>query len=112
MLDLTPFIRKGVEALAPELFKTALKSASRAFQALKPYEILNFEDNFTKAYQRCTKIRTIINGDTPIDLLENYVNLSFINQNKHIDDYGLIDKIWKELALLYLVLLDQVKVCL
>jgi hypothetical protein len=73
----------------------ALKSASQGFQRLKPYNVLNFEDNFANAYRRCTKIRTIINGDAPVDLLSSYVNLSFTHLNKSIDDYGLIGAIWK-----------------
>jgi predicted NACHT family NTPase len=94
MLEWIPIIQKGAEALAPELFKGALKSASKAFQDLKPYTVLNFEDNFAIAYRRCTKVKTIVNGDVPVDLLTSYVNLNFTNKNKTVDDYGLIEVIW------------------
>jgi len=96
MLDLAPIVQKGVEALAPELFKAALKSASRSFQELRPYTVLNFEDNFAISFQRCTKIKTIVNGDVPIELLNSYVNLSFSCHNKTVDDYDLIDTIWEK----------------
>ena len=96
MLDWAPILQKGVEIIAPELFKAAAKSASRNFQLLRPYTVLNFEDHFTTAFRRCTKIKTIVSGDNPVDLLTNYVNLNFRNRDKTIDDYDLIDLMWKQ----------------
>jgi predicted NACHT family NTPase len=96
MLDWAPIIQKGVETLAPELFKAAIKSASKSFQQLRPYTVLNFDDHFATAFRRCTKIKTIVSGDSPVDLLTNYVNLNFRNRDKTIDDYALIDLMWKQ----------------
>lgn len=96
MIDWAPIIEKGVSALAPKLFEAAIDAASKGFQKLQPYAALSFDEHFTKAYERCTKIKTMVTGDAPVDLLTNYVNLNFKNRDKIIDDYGVIDAIWSK----------------
>src|SRR4051812_5948117 len=41
-------------------------------------------------YDRCTKIKTLLNRDEPIQLLSLYVNLKFRSGNTFVDDYDLI----------------------
>src|SRR6185437_11261210 len=96
MIDLTPILERGVSYLAEELFKAAIASASSAFRELRPYHKLNFSDHFNFSYQRCTKIKTIINGDTPTELLKSYVNLNFSKKKQICDDIDLIERMWAE----------------
>jgi hypothetical protein len=55
---------------------------------------LNFEKHFEIAFERCTKVKTIINGDKPIDLLQYYVNRDFKQKDKLLDEYDFIDVVW------------------
>ncbi len=96
MIDWAPIIEKGVSALAPKLFEAAIDAASKGFEKLQPYAALRFDEHFTKAYERCTKIKTMVTGDAPVDLLTNYVNLNFKSRDKIIDDYGVIESIWSK----------------
>jgi hypothetical protein len=41
-------------------------------------------------YERCTKIKTLLNRDEPVELLSLYVNLKFRCANKFVDDFDLI----------------------
>jgi hypothetical protein len=44
-------------------------------------------------YDRCTKIKTLLNRDEPIQLLSLYVNLKFRSGTKFVDDFDLIAKL-------------------
>jgi predicted NACHT family NTPase len=95
MLEWQTIIESGVKAIAPKLLESAVKAASAAFASSSPYKILTFDKHFQIAYERCTKVKTIVNGDRPIDLLQHYVNPSFKQRESILDEYEFIDAIWE-----------------
>jgi hypothetical protein len=99
MLEWTPIIESGIKVIAPKLIDSALATASKAFKNMSPYKVLNFDKHFEVAFERCTKVKTIINGDKPIDLLQYYVNHDF--KDNILDEYDFIDVVWdnKKIAL-------------
>jgi hypothetical protein len=74
--------------------RRALATASKTFANLSPYKVLTFDKHFEIAFERCTKVKTIINGDNPSDLLQHYVNHDFQQKAKVLDEYDFIDAIW------------------
>lgn len=46
-----------------------------------------------QSFDKCTKIRTILNRDEPADLLSLYINLKFSLSSSEIDDYSFIEKL-------------------
>jgi predicted NACHT family NTPase len=96
MLEWGPILQKGVETLTASLTKSALERASRGFQRSKPYTVLDFKPHLEFAYQRCTKIKTILSRDVPLPLLEQYVNLKYRIGGKIVDDFELIEQVWAQ----------------
>lgn len=94
MLEWQPIIDAGIKALAPKLIESAVTAASRTFTNLSPYKLLHFDKHFQIAFERCTKVKTIVNGDKPINLLEHYVNPNFRQKDRTFDEYQFIDAIW------------------
>jgi len=54
-----------------------------------------FEPHFKATFERCSKIKTLLNRDEPVDLLSQYVNLEFRFESDLLDDFDVIDQIWK-----------------
>ena len=55
----------------------------------------DFGEHLKQSFDRCTKVRTILNRDESVDLLSLYTNLKFSKENTApIDDYDLIDRIY------------------
>ncbi len=97
MIDLVSIVAtKTAEVLASELTKAALNGASKAFRDRQPYAILDFGPHIQLTYERCTKVKTIVNGDEPIELLHYYVPLEFRKSNKVIDDFTIIENIFRD----------------
>ena len=52
----------------------------------------------TYSFDKCTKIKTLINRDKPVDLLKIFIELEFSqkpkSKEKKIDQYDLIEKIY------------------
>jgi hypothetical protein len=95
MIEWGPIIQKGAEALAKPVIDAAISNAPKILKVKKPYETLDFEPHFKYAYEKCTRLKTLYSRDSAIDLLQNYVPLKFSNKNDSIDDYDLIDEIFK-----------------
>lgn len=94
MIDLVSTIAtKGVETLVAELTKAALTRVAKDFRDGQPSTTLNFRPHLEATFHRCTKIKTIVNGDSPIELLHNYVPLDFLKLGKAIDDFSTIENI-------------------
>jgi hypothetical protein len=94
MLEWGAILQKGSEALAAAVVKSAVEQSSKGFRDRKPYESLDLKRHLEFAFERCTKIKTILSRDTPAPLLEQYVNLYFSIGEESIDDYELIDRVW------------------
>ena len=100
MIEWTQILQKGAEALTTALTKSALGAASKSFRERKPYTVLDFKQHLDFAYQRCTKIKTILSRDVPVNLLEQYVNLNFTIGNDVLDDFDLIERVWQQKRIL------------
>ena len=96
MLDWSVALEVGAKTLLPKVIEAAFAAGSRSFQARKPYAKISFDAHFEFAFEKCTKIKTIINGDSPIDLLHNYVNPNFVISGRVLDEYEFIDRIFSE----------------
>lgn len=66
------------EEFASSLNKSFLSGIAEAMA--KQYErlTLNFQPHLKATYERCTKIKTILKKDEPIDLVSHYVDLDFV----------------------------------
>jgi hypothetical protein len=87
MNEWQPVLEVGAKALIPKIFDKALSISSKSFREKAPYSKLTFEQYFEYSYRRCTLVKTIVNGDAPIKLLENYVNPNFRHKNISLDEY-------------------------
>lgn len=61
------------------------KLSNQFSEALQRYEKQTFD--------RCIKIKTLINRDTPIDILDIYVPVRFRNSSTVVDQFSLIEKL-------------------
>jgi hypothetical protein len=53
----------------------------------------SFRKHISATYERCTKIKTLLNRDKPVELLNQYVHLHFRCEDDIIDDYAFIEQI-------------------
>ena len=53
----------------------------------------SLQSHIQATFDRCTKVKTLLNRDQPVSLLSIYVNVKFRNGAKAIDDFGLIEKL-------------------
>ncbi len=98
MLEWQPILQQGAAALLSKVVGTTVDAASKKFQSRKPFSQISFRNHFDYAYERCTKIKTIVNGDRPIDLLTNYESPDFsvgAASTKRMDEYAFIDQVWE-----------------
>ena len=96
VIEWQPILEAGIKSLAPKIIDSAISAGQKSFKDRAPYNKLTFNSHLQYAYNRCTKIKTIVNGDDPINLLENYVNPDFKFKNKSLDEYTFIDKIFEQ----------------
>jgi hypothetical protein len=54
-----------------------------------------FGPHLQATFDRCTKIKTLLNKDEPVDLLGQYVNLKFVCANRSYDDFGVLEELRK-----------------
>ena len=94
MLEWTPILQQGAEALVRPLTDAAVAYASKSLKTRSPYPKLNFTAHIQYAYDRCTQVKTLVNPDRPVALLESYVNLSYQCGEHVIDEYDLIEEIF------------------
>lgn len=74
------------------LAKTILTSASKQIHHALTMDKSSLQSHIKATYERCTKIKTLINRDEPVDLLSLYVNLKFRSAHKAFDDFDLIER--------------------
>ena len=75
--------------------KSVLTGAGRSIYSSLTHKNTSFEAHIKTTFERCTKVKTLLNRDEPVDLLSLYVNLQFQCGDKRVDDYDLIDEIPK-----------------
>lgn len=63
----------------------------------KYYETItsDYTPHLEATFNRCTKIKTILNRDEPVELLSHYVNLNFTCNSKTYDNYAAVEEINK-----------------
>jgi ATPase subunit of ABC transporter with duplicated ATPase domains len=87
---------KTFAGLAADLAKMVLREAAAPLR--RTYEAIttNFEPHLQATFIKCTKIKTLLNREAPVELLSQYVNLKFSSDHKNFDDYDVISKIRRE----------------
>jgi NACHT domain len=87
---------KGFGTLFSELIKLAFKDPKKTDKRPN-LPASRFQSHLENTFKRCTKMKTLISRDAPVDLLVQYVNILFSTRQKdkevQIDDYELIDQI-------------------
>lgn len=103
--DLSPDVLGAVKtAASPIAIKAVAELAGRVAGSLssvlaKPLKDValnltaNFGPHLAVTYDRCTKLKTLVNPMEPVNLLDQYVGLKFQCGGKMFDDYGIIDEI-------------------
>lgn len=70
-----------------------MKFGGELLNSFKTVEI-DFGEHLRHSFDRCSRVRTILNRDDSVELLSLYVNLKFLKEpDLFIDDYDLLDKI-------------------
>ncbi|HEY0331673.1 MAG TPA: NACHT domain-containing protein [Rhodopseudomonas sp.] len=82
--------------LFSKLTLSVLSQVGSKLQAALTRNGSSFEAHLRATFDRCTKIKTLLNRDEPVELLDQYVNLQFKCDEKTVDDYDVIDAVWKK----------------
>jgi Predicted NTPase (NACHT family) len=77
-----------------KLAASVIANAGRKTLELLSNIEVDYGAHLAASFERCTKIKTILNRDEPVDLLSQYVGLKFSNSKKDYDDIDVIDQIW------------------
>lgn len=91
----TPIATKAVLGLAGRVAKSLSGALAKPLKDVALNLTTNFGPHLEITYDRCTKLKTLVNPDEPVDLLSQYVNLKFKCADRSYDDYGAIDEIRK-----------------
>ena len=89
----TPAAIKAVEGLSTRIAKSLSGALSRQVREIALNLKTNFGPHLEATYDKCTKIKTLVNLDEPVGLLSQYVPLNFQCQNKEFDDAATIEQI-------------------
>ena len=93
-VELIGLVQEGFKALVPKLI---LKAVDAGFEAISGRSArqskLDFQGHLERTFDRCTVVRTILNRDVSVKLLDQYVGLNFYCNGKSVDDYALIEHI-------------------
>jgi protein involved in ribonucleotide reduction len=87
--------KKGFEIIFTEIMKKVFsKNEERKTKAVQPK---HFKDHRLRTFERCTKIKTLLSRDEPVDMLQQYVNIKFSTKKgsstNTFDDYDAIQKL-------------------
>jgi NACHT domain len=75
--------------------KDILAGAGRQIYSVLTTKSTTFEAHIKATFERCTKIKTLLNRDQPVELLDLYVNLKFTSAGSQLDDYDVISQVPK-----------------
>ena len=93
-VEILALVQDGFKALVSKLILRAVDSGFDALSNKGPRNSkLNFQGHLERTFDRCTVVRTILNRDVSVNLLNQYVGLKFYCDGKSVDDYTLIEKI-------------------
>lgn len=81
--------------LIGRLANATMAGAGKSFKAIIENLRSTFGPHLESTFDRCTKIKTLLNKDEPVELLSQYVNLNFKCGNKSFDDFKVIEEIRK-----------------
>jgi hypothetical protein len=91
-IELLGIVQEGFRALITKLI---VRAGEAGFDALvgrgSTAGVLDFGSHLERTFARCTEVRTLLNRDVSVKLLEKYVHLKFSSNRKVLDDYQLID---------------------
>jgi hypothetical protein len=89
----TPVAIKAVTELATRVAATLSTSLTKPLRDVAVNLSTNFGPHLATTYDRCTKLKTLVNPDEPAGLLDQYVSLKFKCNAKEYDDFQTIDEI-------------------
>lgn len=92
MAILESIVTNGFGGLLANLATEYLKRKNRQLSVDEAQLKTDLSNNLEVAFQKCTKIKTIIN-DKPVDFLSIYVDQNFQCDSRTIDQFDLIDRI-------------------
>jgi hypothetical protein len=76
--------------LAAELAKSVVEAAGKKLKLSLASISASYNSHLEATFERCSKIKTLINPDEPEELLSLYVNTKFRCADRSIDDFDLI----------------------
>ncbi|MBR0747177.1 NACHT domain-containing protein [Bradyrhizobium japonicum] len=89
----TPVAAKAVTELAGRIASSLSRALTKPLREIALNLTANFGPHLAITYDRCTKLKTLVNPMEPVNLLDQYVNLKFKCGEKTFDDYAIIDEI-------------------
>lgn len=84
-------ISAGFSALIKKAVSGVIDAATAPLKGVIGEAAVDLEPHIRANYERCLKIKTILNRHEPVDLLSIYVNTKFKCGSNDFDDYDLID---------------------
>jgi hypothetical protein len=88
-------IRLGYSALAKKLATSVISAISGHLKNVFHESIADIDSHLKANYERCLKIKTILNRHEPVDLLAIYVGTNFVSGKKSYDHFDFIDALPK-----------------
>jgi hypothetical protein len=97
MVDLSPFLMQGFLTLSEKLITKAVDAGFDSLGSPKYSKSrrIKFDEHLARTFERCTKVKTLLNRESAVELLSIYVAGSFKSQERTLDDVDVIDEIWK-----------------
>lgn len=89
----TKLATKTFGELLAKLTSNVMAAAGKPLNAVYESITTNFKPHLEVTYQRCTKIKTILNREEPVDLFSLYVGSYFSCAGTTYDDFGVIEQI-------------------
>jgi predicted NACHT family NTPase len=87
-------VTKGFEIIFSEIAKKIFAKSEAAPGSIRAS---HFKEHCSRTFDRCTKIKTLLSRDEPVDMLQQYVNIKLKVRRKGsdllIDDFGSISEI-------------------
>lgn len=89
----TPLAIKAVTELAARVAGSLSTALAKPLKEVALNLTSNFGPHLAVTYDRCTKLKTLVNPMEPVNLLDQYVGLKFKCGEKTFDDFGIIEEV-------------------
>lgn len=86
---------QGFSGMLGNLASSYVDQRNRKIIASKEEIKTDLMDHVNNTFLKCTKVKTILNTNTPANTLEIYVDQRFRHDNKTVDQYDLVERIKK-----------------